>query len=237
MADKVDKLKKSVKLTQIKPIEYVTSGIKELDAITQIPRARVTEIYGKTGVGKTTLMTKCIAAMSEQDKVLYIDAENALNIDRIRQLGAKPENIDLSTLYILEEVAEFVIDSLGKYDVIIIDSVAALVPRAEDAGETGDAVVGLKARLMNQWMRKMLGRLGKTKTAVIFINQMRETMELYGLKQRPTGGLGLGYAASLRLELKTNAADKLPNGHWVNVEIAKSKVCAPYQKCRFKLEY
>jgi recombination protein RecA len=232
-----------IKGSDIKPIEFVSSGISELDALTQLPKGRITEFYGMQGVGKTTLVTKTISEMSKTSKVLYIDAENALNPGRLTELGANNKNITIATTYVLEDVADLTIDSIGKYDIIVVDSVASLIPRAEDDGETGDMFMGLKARLMGQFMRKLVGRLGKSSTAVVFINQLRETMELYGPKKSTPGGHALPFAASLRIELSTTKADRIKDkdggfkGHWVNLEITKSKVCRPYQKTRFRIDY
>jgi recombination protein RecA len=219
-------------------IEFVTSGIKEIDEVTKFPRGRITEIYGLQGVGKSELVQTCLTNMSHEGKVLYIDAENALNPARLVAKGGEAKNIVISDMCILEDVAKYTTESVGKYDVIVIDSVATLIPKSEAEGETGDQFVGLKARLMGQWMRKLIGPLGKSRCAVVFINQIRESMSMYVPKFTP-GGKALPYASSLRLELSSNKADRLNDGtgHWVNVEVTKSRVCAPYQKAKFKLKY
>ena len=225
-------------LAEYGDIEFITSGIEEIDAITPFPRGRITEISGMQGVGKSELVQACLTNMSKEGKVLYIDAENALNPSRLLAKGGEAKNIIISDMCILEDVAKLTVDSVNKYDVIVIDSVATLVTKSEAEGETGDQFVGLKARLMGQWMRKLIGPLGKSRCAVVFINQIRESMSMYVPKFTP-GGKALPYAASLRLELSTNKADRLSDGkgHWVNVEITKSRVCPPYQKTRFKLFY
>lgn len=229
-------------LSEYGELEFITSGVPEIDEITQIPRARITEIFGLQGVGKSYLVTQCIAAMSKEAKVLYIDAESAINPARMIDKGGDAKNIIISTESILEDAAELTIESVNKYDVIIVDSVASLVPKAEAEGRTGDQFVGLKARLMGQWMRKLIGPLGKSRCAVIFINQMRESMSMYVPKALP-GGKALPYAASLRLELSTsNKADRITKGavvvgHKVKVDVVKSRVCAPHQSTTFKLYY
>lgn len=230
------------KLSELGPIKYVTSGIAELDEITKFPKARITEIYGESGSGKTSLMCSCLAAMSQEGRVLYIDAENALNPERMKTFGAIPENVTISDSYILEEVAELVINSVNKFDIIVIDSIASLEMRAESDGSIGDQFIGLKARLMGQWMRKLIGPLGKSSCAVIFINQLRDSMIIYGDKKTTPGGKALPYAASLRVELSTKKADQIvgkkgATGHWVNFKLTKSKVCRPYQTGRFKISY
>lgn len=225
-------------LSEFGDIAFITTGIEEIDAITQFPRGRITEISGLQGVGKSELVQACLTNMSHAGKVLYIDAENALNPSRLIAKGGDSKNIVISDMCILEDVAKYTVDSVGKYDVIVIDSVATLVPKSEAEGETGDQFVGLKARLMGQWMRKLIGPLGKSQCAVVFINQIRESMSMYVPKFTP-GGKALPYAASLRLELSSNKADRLADGsgHWVNVEVTKSRVCAPHQKTKFRLKY
>lgn len=235
-------LSKVIKLSELGEVEFVTSGIAEVDAITGgFPRARVTEVYGKTGVGKTTLMTKTLVAMSEKETVLFIDSENAINKARIFELGGDLKKIDISSEYLLEAVADLVLANIGKYDVIIVDSIAGLVPKTESEGETGAANIGVKAKLIHQWMRKMIGRLGKSKTALVLINQLRESPDIY-TPAFTTGGVAIPYAASLRLQLSNNKSDRIVKdktfvGHWVNVEVTKSKVGRPYLTTKFRLDY
>lgn len=241
--DKAEEGRPIIKLASVPKIEFVTSGIDAVDElIGGYPRAKITEIYGNTGTGKSTMMYKCLAVISKTAKVLYIDVENALNPNRVIELGADASKVDYSRLYVLQEVAELVNKNIKNYDMIIIDSVAAMVPREEHQGETGEQFVGLKPRLMGQWMRKLEGPLGDTKCAVVFINQLRETMELYGNKRTTPGGRALPYAASLRLELSSHAADriikdKINTGHWVNVKVSKTKLGKPFLVTKFKLEY
>lgn len=224
----------AVKGSDVPPIEFVTSGILEIDELTGgIPKSRITEIFGLKGVGKTFLAKKIMRNMKDL-KILYIDTENALT--------DPPENVTTVPEYQLEAVADMVNDSLGQYDVVIIDSVASLIPRAEIEGEQGDAHMGLKARSMGQWMRRINPYLNGSGTAVLFINQQRESMNPYGPPKYTPGGHALPYAASLRLELKTTKAERIVKdsqviGHWVNVEVEKSRVCRPWQKTRFKLIY
>lgn len=230
-------------LAEVGDIEFITSGITEIDTITGgIPKGRITEIHGMASVGKSEFVQVCLSEMSKAGKVLYIDAENALNPQRLVAKGGDSKNITVTDMYIMEEVANYVVDNLKNFDVIVIDSVASLVPRAEYEGETGDQFVGLRARLMGQWMRKLIGPLGKSKCAVVFINQLRESMSMYGDPLFTPGGKALPYAASLRLKLSSNKADRIvkegtTTGHWVQVEVTKSRVCAPYQKTKFMLVY
>jgi recombination protein RecA len=228
-------------LAEYGDIEFITSGIEEIDAITPFPRGRITEIFGLQGVGKSELVQMCLTNMSKEGKVLYIDAENALNPSRLLAKGGEAKNIIISDMCILEDVAKLTVDSVSKYDVIVVDSIATLVTKAEAEGETGDQFVGLKARLMGQWMRKLIGPLGKSKCAVVFINQLREGMSMFTPVFKP-GGKALPYASSLSLYLTANKSDRIVKdgvavGHWVNVEFTKSRVCPPHQKTKFKLMY
>lgn len=242
MAKKKEETGYTVKtLAEYGEIQYITSGVEEIDAITKFPRGRIIEIYGLQGVGKSDLVQQCLSNMSHEGKVLYIDAENALNPARLLAKGGDAKNIVISDMCILEDVAQYTLGVLNDYDVIVVDSVATLVTRSEAEGETGDQFVGLKARLMGQWMRKLIGPLGKSKCAFVFINQIRESMSMYTPKFTP-GGKALPYAASLRLELSSNKADRIVKdgdtvGHKVKVEVTKSRVCAPHQKTEFKLFY
>lgn len=233
----------AISLDKVGEIEFVTSGVDEIDKLTQLPRARITEIYGVNGVGKTHLMYKCISKISEQNRILYIDAENAINPDRLKSMGVNEKNVLIANISMLEDVAEYTIANVAKYDVVIVDSIASLIPKSELEGQVGDQFVMLKARLMGQWMRRLVPTLAKTKCACVFINQLRESPNVYVPKFTP-GGKALTYAASLRLELSYNKSSRFKNkedegwsGHTVKVEITKSKVCRPYQTTEFKLDY
>lgn len=244
MKKKVEGLKLK-KLSDISDIQFITSGVKEIDETTGgLPRARITEIFGMQGIGKTDLMLQCISKMSLDGKVLYVDVENALNPNRLLEKKANPKNVDISDESTLQDIAQYVTDNVNKYDVIVIDSVAALVPREEANGESGDQFVGLKARLMGQWIRQLTPKLGKSNCALVFINQLRDSMIIYGDPQFTPGGKALPYAASLRIKLSTTKSDRLqvktgekPKGHKVTFEVVKSRVCTPHLKGQFTLFY
>lgn len=224
-----------VRASELPKLEFVPSGIPEIDELTGgFPRGRITEIYGMQGVGKSSLMLQILKRIPEL-KIYYVDAESAVS----SHYHGNSQNVEFEEEYLLEKVAESVevVIQSNFYDLIIVDSVANLIPWAEMEGASGDAHMGLKARLMGQWMRKLTPYLHKSKAAIVFINQQRETMNMYGPAKTTPGGHALPFAASLRLELKTTKADRKDWGHWVNFEITKSKVCKPYQKSRFKLEY
>ena len=210
-------------------VEFISSGIEEIDKLTGgFPRKRITEIFGLKGVGKTQLMSRILKQSLPDVSIYYVDTENALEIDGIDTLN---ENI----LERVEEAVEVAMQS--NYDLIIVDSVASMIPWAEMEGEAGDAHMGLKARLMGQWMRKINFHLSKSNTALVFINQQRETMNPYGAKKFTPGGFALPYAASLRIELKSNKADKKENHQLVTAIVEKSRFSKPYQKAEFKLRY
>lgn len=233
-------LNPAIKLaSEIEPVQFVSSGIKEIDDLTGgFPRGRVSEIFGLKGVGKTSLMTQVLKNVPDYT-IYYFDAEGALSPHYLQSQGVANDNLQVENEFILERVVENteVLVQTNAYDLIVVDSIASLIPFAEIEGESGDAHMGLKARLMSQWMRKLGPFLYKTKTALVFINQQRESMNPYGPNKFTPGGHAVPYASSLRLELKSNKADRKENGHIVHVEVEKSKVCKPYQKTEFKLTY
>lgn len=211
------------------------------------PRRKITEVYGLHGVGKTSLLLTSIAGMTaDGQKVLLIDVENALDPERAEQLGVDLSKMDVATTTSMEEIDQIILDNLDKYDAIMVDSVAAMIPLAEVEGQSGDAHVGLKARRMGQLMRRVTAPLAKSDCALVFINQLRENLDMFQSKYSTTGGVALKYHAALRLELKTTSKDRVyrkengenvRGGHYVTAEITKSKVGRPHQSARFKLTY
>lgn len=236
-------VKPIVSLDKVAAVEFVPSGIKQIDEMTGgYPRGRVTMLYGLASAGKTSMMIKCLAAISKGNRVLYCDVENAISVERVKEMGGDLSKIDYSSQNVLEDVCELIRANLAKYDVIVLDSVAMLTPRAEHKGELGEAHVGLKPRLLGQWLRMIEGDLGKTKCALVLINQMRRTMELWGDKFVLPGGMQLKFSSSLMIELKTLKADrieknKVPVGQMVTATVTKSKVGKPYVSTRFRLDY
>lgn len=242
MSDKAPKTD-VITLSDVPPVSFITSGVKEIDELTGgYPKGRITQVYGLSAVGKTSLMLKCLAAISKDHKVLYIDVENALNVERAAELGADLLKIDYSNLSVLEDVAELVRNSITSYQMIVVDSIAMLTPRAEHQGETGEAHVGLKPRLIGQWLREMTEALNKSGCALILINQMRRSMEMYGDPYVLPGGMQLKFSSSLMLKLSTTKADQVVKdkaviGHWVHVKVDKTKVSKPHLTSKFKLTY
>lgn len=234
------KLKQASDLAKV---EFITTGFPELDKIVMFPRQRISEVYGLQAVGKTSLVLKSIAGLTQAGhKVLFIDVENTFNQDRAVEFGVNLKNLSMSDEAIVEHVADIVEENLGNFDAIIVDSVAAMIPRAEAEGEYGDAMIGLKARLMGQFMRRIVVKLAKSNCALIFINQLRENIALYTAKYSTPGGMALKYTASLRIELKTTAKDRILQkgkqvGHKVTAMVTKSKIGKPHQSAQFELRY
>src|SRR5256714_10661833 len=196
-------------------VESISTGAINLDAaigVGGIPRGRVTEIYGPESSGKTTLCLHVVAnAQKAGGTAAYIDAEHALDTDYAQKLGVDIENLLVSQPDTGEqamEICEILVRS-GAVDVVVIDSVAALVPKAEIEGDMGDSHMGLQARLMSQALRKLTGAIARSKTSVIFINQLREKIGvMFGNPETTTGGKALKFYASVRLDIRRIAPVK-----------------------------
>lgn len=229
------------KLSDMQEETFIPWGIEELDKLTGgIPRGRITELWGAEGVGKTHTLGKIMAANTDK-KILVVDAEFALNRSRIESFGADVSTIDFIQDARLERVSELTLSSIGKYDIIMVDSLAFLTPLTVENAEVGENAIALFARLIKHWVIKLRPRLGVSKTALVIVNQYRTPVGMYA-KATPPGGAAYNHAVDLRLYLTSNSSDKVMSGgeqvgHWVNVEVRKSKVSQPFMKAKYKVKY
>ncbi|MDT3696532.1 MAG: recombinase RecA [Ignavibacterium sp.] len=231
----------------ISDIEAIPTGALSLDialGIGGIPRGRIIEIYGPESSGKTTL---CLHIISEAQKMgglaAFIDAEHALDVNYAKKLGVDTANLLISQPDYGEQALE-IADTLVRsnaLDIIVIDSVAALVPRSEIEGEMGDATMAVQARLMSQALRKLTGAISKSKTSVVFINQLRSKIGvMFGNPETTTGGNALKFYASVRIDIRKIAAIKEGDeviGNRTKVKIVKSKVAPPFKQTEIDILY
>lgn len=236
------------KLANLKDVEYLSTGIPEIDGlITGWARGRITELWGNPGVGKSYLLAKTMASLAEGQSCFYADAEYSLVKQRLVALGVDDSKVTIVQDGRLEAVTEHILDKVAAntYDLIIIDSLAKLIPMTVANQEVGENALGLFARQVKHFEAKLKPRLAKSKTAMVVINQARAGFGMMA-PAKPQGGFAWSHAVDIRLKLnkpqqnkiyKTTQGEKKQIGHWCQVTVEKSRLTAPFISTKFEVVY
>lgn len=241
------KVDDSVKLSTLGTTEYLTTGIESVDTLLGggFARGRLTEVWGNPGTGKSYLLSKTLAALSDKQKAIYYDSEFALYAPRLEKLGVNMDRVDIVQDSRLERVTEHLIAQVGLYDLIIIDSLAKFIPMMVDANEVGENAIGLFARQVKHFEAKLKPRLARSTTAVVVINQARAGL---GMMQpsKPQGGFAWEHGVDIRLKLSKGANNRIVQqsngvsrqvGHRVTIAVEKSRITQPFISTTFDLLY
>lgn len=237
------KAEDEVEVVELGTVEYLSTGVAELDELLGggWPRGRITEVWGKPGTGKSYLLAKTMAKLTDKQKAIYYDSEFALYGVRLEALGVDLAKVDIVQDGRLERVTEHLIEQVGKYDLIIIDSLAKFIPMAVNTGEVGENAIGLFARQVKHFEAKLKPRLAKSNTALVVINQARAGMGTMS-PSKPQGGFAWEHSIDIRLKLSKGANNKImkagvQTGHRVTVAVEKSRLGVPFLKTVFDLVY
>lgn len=234
------------KLKSLPDISYISTGVAELDdMIGGFARGRLTELWGSPGAGKSYLLAKTMAALSKDSKAFYIDAEFALNRNRLEELGVNLDKVDYLADGRLEQVTEKILEVVGQYDLIILDSIAKLIPNTVEGQNVGENALGLYARLIKHFEAKLKPKLARSKTAFVVINQARAGFGPMS-PAKPQGGFAWEHSVDLRLKIykgannkieKTEKGIKKRSGHWATIQVEKSRLTSPYLTTKFIVHY
>lgn len=232
------------KLRDVPAEEFISTGIDEVDELLGggFPRRRITQVWGVPGAGKSYLLAKCLSKLD--GKALYIDSEFALNKERLTSMGIDLEKFDYMPSSQLEEVADFVLQNLDDYDLIIIDTLAKLTPMVVSDNDMSTPPIAIAARMIGQFEAKLRPKLFKSKTAIIGINQARANMGYGQAESKPAGGWSWAHTIDISLKLartsyitKTVNGEKVGVGQMTSVKVDKSRVSAPSSEVKFKIMY